>query len=208
MEFAASTHKSSATYPSGSRPHAPCEVNELPQHVSDMHAGDNMQIHYRGIITDANTISSEAYGLLLVWTTYAAADDTWKRLRSSFLGRTLFNAIAVSARKHKNDWWIDEAKRPFGDCRFTVFIPHTDSKVVLQQAADSLAQLLAGLPTSHVFYVTNADVASMWEPSVPSAARLTQPIHSSSTHTLVYSQPQANGRYQHPNARNQSKGGW
>ena len=176
-----------------------CALNELPQQVSTMHAGLNIQISQPGIVTRSNQPGSQTLGLLVFWTPTAHADKVWDCIRSQFLQgdsigpqRTpgwLDHAVAIAARKHKADWYIQEDKRPFGECRFTVYTPHMPSTAAQMQAAQSLADLLAGLNISHISYVSMAEVAQE-DHCLPKAVRLTQPVYQSATHHLVYVQPQ------------------
>ncbi len=184
-----------------------CTSSELPQQASSMHAGLNIQISQPGTVTRSNQPGSQALGLLVFWT--PTADKVWDSIRSQFLQgdstgsqRTpgwLDHAVAIAARKHKADWYIQEDKRPCGECRFTVYTPHMPSTAAQMQAAQSLADLLAGLSMSHISYVSMAEVAQE-DHCLPKAVRLTQPVYQSATHHLVYVQPQtgpaaANGQF-------------
>lgn len=186
-----------------------CTSSELPQQASSMHAGLNIQISQPGTVTRSNQPGSQALGLLVFWTPTADADKVWDSIRSQFLQgdstgsqRTpgwLDHAVAIAARKHKADWYIQEDKRPCGECRFTVYTPHMPSTAAQMQAAQSLADLPAGLSMSHISYVSMAEVAQE-DHCLPKAVRLTQPVYQSATHHLVYVQPQtgpaaANGQF-------------
>lgn len=185
-----------AQYQSQAQPHSyesiplrRCSLAELPERVSIMKAGSNIQISHPEAVTEAGEVG-ESFGLLVFWTPTAEADKVWNCVRSQFLGSSGLldhSAVAISARKHKRDWYIEEFKRPFGECRFTVYIPHTDRSAQVQ-AAQRLADLLAALSTSHIFYVSKAQVDQ--EKSTPQAVRLTDPVYQSATHHLVYVQPQ------------------
>ncbi len=176
-----------------------CTLSELPQQVSSMHAGLNIQISQPGIVTESGSPGSQTLGLLVFWTPTADADKVWDRIRSQFLQGDsirsqctqgwLDHAVAIAARKHKADWYIQEYKRPFGECRFTVYTPHMPNTAAQMQAAQSLADLLIGLSMSHISYVSIADVAQE-DHCLPQAVRLTQPVYQSATHHLVYVQPQ------------------
>ncbi len=186
-----------------------CTLSELPQQVSSMHAGLNIQISQPGIVTESGQAGSQTLGLLVFWTPTADADKVWDCIRSQFLQEDrirsqflqgdsirsqctqgwLDHAVAIAARKHKADWYIQEYKRPFGECRFTVYLPHMPNTAAQMQAAQSLADLLTGFSMSHIFYVSMAGVAQQ-DHCLPQAVRLTQPVYQSATHHLVYVQPQ------------------
>jgi len=186
-----------------------CTLSELPQQVSSMHAGLNIQISQPGIVTESGQAGSQTLGLLVFWTPTADADKVWDCIRSQFLQEDrirsqflqgdsirsqctqgwLDHAVAIAARRHKADWYIQEYKRPFGECRFTVYLPHMPNTAAQMQAAQSLADLLAGLGMSHISYVSMAEVAQE-DHCLPKAVRLTQPVYQSATHHLVYVQPQ------------------
>lgn len=186
-----------------------CPLSELPQQVSSMHAGLNIQISHPGIVTESGQADSQTLGLLVFWTPTADADKVWDRIRSQFLQGDsirsqgmqgwLDHAVAIAARKHKANWYIEEPKRPFGQCRFTVYVPHMPNAAAQMQAAQSLADLLIGLKMSHISYVSMAEVAQE-KHCIPQAVRCTQPVYQSATHHLVYVQPQtgpaaANGQF-------------
>lgn len=167
-----------------------CTVEELPQLVSSMPAGDNILITHSGVTIETGQDGSEQYGRLVFWTPTAMVDKAWDAMRSQFLQDRLDCAVGIAARKHKADWYIQEYKRPFGECRLTVYIPHTDREQQIQAAAQ-LARLLTGIYISHIFYMANADLAQVQpRPCVPEAARLTQPVFQSPTHDQVYVEPQ------------------
>ena len=167
-----------------------CTVEELPLSVSALRSGENIMIRHTGAATETGEEGFEAYGHLVLWTTYAAVDQTWGLVRQEFLQDQLGRAVAIAARKQKPDWDIEEARRPFGDCRLTVCIPHSSSITYQTQAARQIADLLSGVNISNIFYVANTDIAQT--KSVPTAARLTQPVYESASHHLVYVQPAAN----------------
>ena len=176
-----------------------CPLSQLPQQISSMHAGLNIQISQPGIVTESGQADSQTLGLLVFWTPTADADKVWDRIRSQFLQGDsigsqctqgwLDHAVAIAARKHKADWYIQEDKRPFGECRFTVYVPHMPTTSAQMQAAQSLADLLTGLNMSHILYVSMAEVAQQ-DHCLPQAVRLTQPVYQSASHHLVYVQPQ------------------
>lgn len=189
--FSAARYRSSAEPQATGNRLVGCTLEDLPHMASTMAAGDNILISHQGIPTESDQAGSDAYGLLVFWTTVATVDTVWDTIRSEFLQDRLGAAVAISARKHKADWYIQESKRPYGECRVTVFTPHTSIRGEQLQAAAYLASLLSDMHISHIFYVANADVAHMQPtPSVPQAARLTQPVFESPSHHLVYVRPQ------------------
>lgn len=166
-----------------------CTVEELPTSVSSLNYGGNIVIRHSGAGTEPGEEDYQAFGILVFWTTYAAVDKAWKLLRDEFLQDRLKPAVAVAARKQKQEWYIAEPKRPFGDCRLTVYIPHSSNISYQAQAARQVADLLSGVNISNIFYVANTDVDRT--KSVPTAARLTQPVYQSPNHHLVYVHPAA-----------------
>ena len=168
-----------------------CTVEELPESVSGLDSGGNIMIRHKGAGTECGEEGYQAYGLLALWTAYAAVDQAWKLVRDEFLQDRLGRAVAIAARKQKPDWYIDEFKRPFGDCRLTVYIPHSSSPTYQAEAARQIADLLRSINISNIFYVSNTDVAQTQ--SVPTVARRTQPVFESPSHHLVYTHPAAQG---------------
>lgn len=178
-----------------------CTVEELPMAVSTLNSGGNIMIRHTGAGTEPGEEDYQAYGILVFWTTYAAVDQAWKLIRDEFLQDRLGQAVAIAARKQKPDWYIDEPKRPFGDCRLTVYIPHSSNTSYHTQAARQIADLLTGVNISNIFYVANTDVDQT--KSVPTAARRTQPVYESPNHHLVYVHPAAT-----PGSSNSSASSW
>ena len=166
-----------------------CTVEELPESVSALGSGGNIMIRHQGAGTERGEEGYQAYGLLVLWTAYAAVDQAWKLVRDEFLHHRLGRAVAIAARKQKPDWYIDEPKRPFGDCRLAVYIPHSSNSTYQTQAARQIADLLSGVNISNIFYVSNTDIDQTQ--SVPTAARRTQPVFESPSHHLVYVHPAA-----------------
>lgn len=161
-----------------------CTVEELPQSVSALSSGENIMIRHKGAGTECGEEGYQAFGLLVLWTAYAEVDRAWNLVREEFLQDQLGRAVAVAARKQKPDWYIEEPKRPFGDCRLTVYIPHSSNITYQTQAARQIADLLSGINISNIFYVSNTDIDQTQ--SVPEAARRTQPVFESPSHHLVY----------------------
>ena len=166
-----------------------CTVQELPQSVSALGSGGNIMIRHKGAGTERGEEGYQAYGLLVLWTAYADVDQAWKIIRDEFLQDRLGRAVAIAARKQKPDWYIDEPKRPFGDCRLTVYIPHSSNIKYQTQAARQIADLLSDTNISNIFYVANTDIDQTQ--SVPTAIRRTQPVFESPSHHLVYVHPAA-----------------
>lgn len=166
-----------------------CAVEELPTAVSTLHSGGNIVIRHTRAGTEPGEEDYQAYGILVFWTTYAAIDQAWRLIRDEFLQDRLKPAVAIAARKQQQNWYIDEPRRPFGDCQLTVYIPHSSNISFHAQAARQIADLLSGIHTSNFFYVANTDVDQT--KSVPAAARLTQPVYESPNHHLVYVHPAA-----------------
>ena len=166
-----------------------CTVEELPQSVNALGSGENIMIRRKGAGTECGEEGYQAYGLLVLWTPYAAVDQAWKLVRDEFLQDRLGQAVAVAARKQKSNWYIAEPNRPFGDCRLTVHIPHSSNITYQTQAARQIADLLSSVNISNIFYVSNTDIDQ--DKSVPTAARRTQPVFESPSHDLVYVHPAA-----------------
>ena len=166
-----------------------CTVEELPQSVSALCSGENIMIRHKGAGTECGEEGYQAFGLLVFWTTYAEVDRAWKLVRDEFLQDRLGRVVAVAARKQKPDWYIDEPKRPFGDCRLTVHIPHSSNITYQTEVTRQIADLLSGINISSIFYVSNTDIDQTQ--SVPTAARRTQPVFESPSHRLVYVHPAA-----------------
>ena len=167
-----------------------CALADLPTRPSSLQAGENIMVRIIALKTPAST-DRDDFGSLVFWTTVSAVDIAWDRIKSALVEGSLGNAVAVVARMHKPDWYIQEFKRPFGQCRLMVYLPHVNDRSSQAQAASFLAALLSNIDISHIFYVSNADIAQMKPtPCVPQAARLTQPVYHSSSHELVYVGPE------------------
>ena len=164
-----------------------CAVDTLPKHISSLEFGENVMIKHAEVPAESHETGSAKYGQLVFWTTFAMMDQAWQVLHSEFLQGRPHEAVAIAARKQKPNWYIDECKRPFGDCRLTVFIIHSDYRQHQCQVAARIAALLGQIPISHAFYASNLEIAQT--SSVPAAVRLTQPVHESPSHHLVYVQP-------------------
>ena len=163
-----------------------CAVEDLPQQISTLRSGENIMIKAAGIPAESHEQGSAAYGQLVFWTAYTSMDQAWQILKSQFLSGSPQAAVAIAARKQKPNWYIEESRRPLGDCRLSVFIPASDARQQ-RQVAGQVADMLGTVNISHIFYVSNTQV--MRTASVPAAARLTQPVYESPSHHLVYVQP-------------------